>query len=110
MYLLSGVHLFNPPKIDEADDTFLAHVLIRQFGFCGPCPETYAEIAGSFMPEVNALQQAVTNTGGEKGYRNTLARYINEKDMQFLTSLMKIDPRDRPSAKQLLHNPWFSGM
>ena len=110
MYLLSGVHFFNPSIVDEADDTFLAHVVIRQFGFCGPCPETYAEIAESVMPQVEAFEQAVRNTGGEKGYRNTLARYINEKDLKFLLNLMKLDPRDRPSAKELLQNSWFYGV
>jgi hypothetical protein len=36
MYLLSGVHFFNPSDINEADDTFLSRVLINQFGFFGP--------------------------------------------------------------------------
>ena len=107
MYLLSRVHFFDPPKIEESDETYLAHVIIRQFGFFGPCPEKYAEVASSVMPQVGAIQHAINNSGGHKVYRNSIARRINEKDLEFLSSFMKIDPRDRPLAIELLQNSWY---
>ena len=107
MYLLSTVHFFSPHKIDESNETYLAHVIKRQFGFFGPCPDKYAEIASSIMPQVGAIQEAISKVGGEKVYRNALTRCINGKDVEFLLSFMKIDPRDRPSAKEILQNSWF---
>jgi hypothetical protein len=93
--------------MNETNDEFLPRVLISQLGFFGPYPARYKEIAAPVMPEVDALQQTVAKAGGPERYRNTLTHYINEKDLGFLFSFMKIDPRDRPSARELLQHLWF---
>ena len=105
--MLSGIHFFNPPNTDEADDTYLSQVLISQFGFFGPAPQKYKEIATPMMAEIDALGQAVVTSGGVHRYQSTLAHYLSAADIQFLLSFMKIDLRDRPSAKDLLESQWF---
>lgn len=40
-------------------------------------------------------------------------RYLSEReicraDKQFVLKIMKLDPRDRPTANQLLQDEWFS--
>lgn len=34
-------------------------------------------------------------------------REITNEDKAFILKLMKLDPRDRPTAKELLHDEWF---
>jgi hypothetical protein len=110
MYLLSGAHFFNPPNLDESDETFLPRVLINQIGFFGLYPERLMEIAGSMMTEGDALKQAVAASGGERRFQRTLAQYFRDDDLEFLFAFMKIDPGDRPSAKKLLQSQWVNNL
>ena len=32
---------------------------------------------------------------------------VSDADKTFLLRIMKLDPRDRPTAKELLHDKWF---
>ena len=32
---------------------------------------------------------------------------LSQKDKDFLLGIMKLDPRDRPTAKELLQDEWF---
>lgn len=72
MYLLSGAHLFSPPNVDEADDTYLAKVLISQYGYFGPLPENYAEIANPYtMAQLQTVRQVIEDNGGRSPYLTT---------------------------------------
>ncbi len=111
MYLLSGAHFFNPPDVDEADDTYLARVLISQCGYFGPFPEKFAEIANPYvMAQLQTVAQVVEGIGGRTPYLRNLATEFNEEDLSFLRDVMKPDPRDRLSVKKLLQHPWFKGV
>jgi len=35
-------------------------------------------------------------------------REVPREDKEFICRIMKIDPRDRPTAKELLQNAWFN--
>ncbi|KMU88548.1 hypothetical protein CIHG_06348 [Coccidioides immitis H538.4] len=37
-------------------------------------------------------------------------REISEDDKEFVLKIMKLDPRDRPTAKELLEDEWFNGI
>ena len=34
-------------------------------------------------------------------------REVSKEDKKFILRIMKLDPRDRPSAQQLLDDEWF---
>jgi serine/threonine protein kinase len=38
------------------------------------------------------------------------AREISTEDKEFVLKIMELDPRDRPTAKQLLEDEWFRGI
>lgn len=110
MELLTGVHFLAPPGVPEDHEQFIPRVIIRQFGFFGPYPEKYADIVAPIITEVNELKRAVGGPVAEQLYRNTLAQRMKKEDLDFLLSFMKIDPRDRPSAEELLQDPWVKSV
>ena len=65
------------------------------------------EIAGSVLDEVNSLNKAVGDPRLFQKYRRTLAASIHAEDLNFLLCCMKVDPRDRPSARELLQHEWL---
>jgi hypothetical protein len=40
-------------------------------------------------------------------FQRTTEKEVGIKDKEFLGEIMKLDWRDRPTAKQLLDNKWF---
>jgi serine/threonine protein kinase len=45
-----------------------------------------------------------------KPFHLTTTREICEEDKEFVLKLMRLDPRDRPSAKSLLEDEWFKNI
>jgi hypothetical protein len=42
-------------------------------------------------------------------FANTTEKEVCQRDKEFLGRIMKLDWRDRPTASQLLKDPWFEG-
>ncbi|KAK4232764.1 kinase-like domain-containing protein [Achaetomium macrosporum] len=86
--LIYGGHfnIFDPPgvqfKFDDPEYEF--EVLKRQVQFFGPFPAKHVEIADNDTVEV-----------------------ICQKDKEFIGWFMKLDPRDRPSADEILAHEWW---
>ena len=105
--------MFNPdPKDAKFDDEmYLIHVFIRQLAHFGPLPESYADLVSMDDVETwrilaNANQWIIHN---QKARPFTLIQddCLSEEDRAFLLKIMKLDSRDRPTAKQLLQDEWF---
>lgn len=43
----------------------------------------------------------------KRPFHLTAAREICEDDKEFMRKVMKLDPRDRPTAQELLEDKWF---
>ncbi|KAK2733372.1 hypothetical protein FQN55_003385 [Onygenales sp. PD_40] len=108
--LLTGIYYFAPPRVPLDDKDFRTKVVVRQLGFFGPFPEKYSEIAGPVLQNVHALNEAISTPGFRQKYQRLLETTLNVEDLEFLQCFMQIDPRDRPSAAQLLLHPWFNGV
>ncbi|KAK2763495.1 hypothetical protein FQN53_007327 [Emmonsiellopsis sp. PD_33] len=108
--LLTGIYYFAPPRVPLDDEDFGTKVVVRQLGFFGPFPEKYSEIAGPVLQDVHALNEAISTPGFRQKYQRLLETTLNVEDLEFLQCFMQIDPRDRPSAAQLLLHPWFNGV
>ncbi len=104
------LHFLAPPNVSEDDELFDTKVILRQLGFFGPFPEKIAEIAAPVMQEINGLNGAVGNHRLVQKYRSALTASFDPENVNFLFSFMKVDPRDRPSARELLQHEWFSGV
>lgn len=90
------------------------HVIVKEVSHFGPIPKSYLEL----IPEEDAdrwhiLGSAVLKMreiGGAKPFYITSDACLTEEDREFLLKVMKLDPRDRPTACQLLKDKWFDGV
>lgn len=73
----------------------------------GPFPESYEQIASQEILAV--LVWVMQNSPPEtlKPFHLTTSREICEEDKAFVLKAMRLDPRDRPTAKMLLEDTWF---
>ena len=106
--MLEGWHLFQPNGINADDEKFNVHVVIRQNMFFGPFPESYLSIADAEAIEI--LTMIVGSAQQMMPLSTVLSDVMDPNDRDFLCGIMKLDPRDRPLAKEILQNPWFNGI
>lgn len=82
-------------------------MLKRQFRYFGPFPAKYEEIAS---PETVAailyLMQEIPQSQTTP-FQMTTEKEVCQKDKVFIGKIMKMDWRDRPTAKELLEDEWF---
>ncbi|KAK0625419.1 hypothetical protein B0T17DRAFT_640230 [Bombardia bombarda] len=103
-----GFHLFNPANegIKSDHDEYELVVLHRMYRYFGPFPPTWQEIADD-----NAMTASdYTESFGPptKPFHLITRREIPLADKDFILKIMKLDPRDRPTAEQSLADPWFT--
>ncbi|MCJ1248692.1 hypothetical protein MMC30_005911 [Trapelia coarctata] len=111
MYLLFGAHMFDPPGVEKDDLTYPLEVLIRQCAFFGPFPDKFAEVVNSdTMASVQYIEQTIVARGGRAPYKRSLDTNFSKKALSFINKCMKLDPRDRVSAQELLNDGWLSGV
>ncbi|RAL13842.1 kinase-like protein [Aspergillus homomorphus CBS 101889] len=93
----TGFHIFKPDVSVEHDE-YNPRIQMKHHRCFGPFPESYEEIAD---PQRLA--------GTLRPFRQTTAREICREDREFVLKVMRLDPRDRPSARELLADGWFRG-
>jgi hypothetical protein len=83
-------------------------VLKRQFRYFGPFPAKYEEISS---PETVAailyLMQEIPKSQTTPFHRTT-EKEVCKKDNEFISKILMMDWRDRPTAKELLDDVWFT--
>jgi casein kinase II subunit alpha len=83
-------------------------ILINQANFFGPFPAKFAEIADEERIKiVNGVHEHVRDSEIRKPFRLAADKELTVEDMTFLCKIMKLDPRDRPTARELLEDEWF---
>lgn len=103
----TGFHIFKPdvpPDHDEYD----IKILMKHHRCFGPFPESYEEIAD--QQRLGVLVWIMQNSPPEtlQPFHLTTTQEICEQDKEFVLRAMKLDPRERPSAQQLLKASWFN--
>ncbi|KAK4108298.1 kinase-like protein [Canariomyces notabilis] len=101
-------HLFNPAidGLRPEDDEYELTVLKRMYKFFGPFPRSYEDFHDK---ETMIFVNYLNNEGPpEKPFRLVTKREIPPADNVFIRNIMKLDPRDRPTAEQLLQDEWFT--
>jgi hypothetical protein len=101
-----GFHIFKP-DVPVDDDDYDIKILKKHHQCFGPFPESYEQIAD--QERLAVLVWIMQNTPSEsmKPFRLTTSREICEEDKSFVLKVMKLDPRDRPTASELLKDRWF---
>jgi serine/threonine protein kinase len=102
-----GFHIFKP-KVPIDHEDYGVEVLLKQYRCFGPFPLSYKEIADD--ERLAVLTWIMENSPKEtlRPFHMTTEREICREDRDFICKIMKLDPRDRPSAQELLEDPWFA--
>lgn len=101
-----GFHIFKP-DVSVDNDEYDIKILIKHYRCFGPFPESFEQIAD--QERLAVLVWIMRNTPPEsmRPFCLTTAREICEEDKEFVLKIMKLDPRDRPTAQELLGDKWF---
>jgi hypothetical protein len=108
--LIYGGHfyLFKPKGLNRDDEEYILEVFQKQFRYFGPYPAKISEIA---PPEtVQTILLVMENNPKEKltPFSRTTEKEVSKRDNVFISKMMKLDWRDRPSAKELLEDEWWN--
>lgn len=99
-------HIFKPPIINATDSTYTLEVIRRHAKFFGPFPLSYISLVDSGRLDVLKL---INNSIEDRTpFKMASSQEIAKEDRGFICKLMRLDPRDRPSAKVLLQDAWFT--
>jgi serine/threonine protein kinase len=95
------------PKVPRGDDEYELEILTKYHIYFGPFPPSYADLAD--QETLGVLSLIMNDVPPEKLKPFSLAsqREISKEDKEFILKIMKLDPRDRPTAKELLADEWF---
>lgn len=95
------------PDVPFDHQEYELRILMRQHQFFGPFPASYNEIADNDTLTILNYVMDVVPPGKMKPFGRITEREVSKEDKAFLLKMMKLDPRDRPTAKQLIEDEWF---
>lgn len=103
-------HVLRPPKgitVDHGDYDF--NIMVQQFKFFGPLPDKFHELLQGNENNIMMADWLVVNVPSERWslFSRVCEAELPSRDRDFICRIMKMDPRDRPTAKGLLNDPWF---
>jgi hypothetical protein len=89
-------------------DYYELEILANYHIYFGPYPPSYADLAD--RETLGVLSLVTNDVPPEKLKPFSLAsqREISREDKEFFLKIMKLDPRDRPTAKELLQDLWLN--
>jgi hypothetical protein len=90
------------------DEGYVLGVVEKQFKYFGPFPAKVAEITD---PEtVLAIVWIMERIPGEQlaPFSRITQREVSQRDNIFIANMMRLDWRDRPTAKELLEDEWWN--
>lgn len=102
-----GFHIFRPDVSIDHDDYDLK-ILMKHHQCFGPFPVSYEEIADQERLAVLVWVMEGCTKETLKPFRQTTEKEISRQDREFICKIMRLDPRDRPTAAQLLQDKWFA--
>jgi casein kinase II subunit alpha len=104
-------HIFKPPPDAETspdDEEFWMHVLVQQVRYFGPWPPSYTDFISEEEEQfLSGTMQYVHEKGWRKPFELLQDKEVTLADKMFISKMMQMDPRDRPTAKVLLEDEWF---
>ncbi|KAI9840788.1 MAG: hypothetical protein M1837_001318 [Sclerophora amabilis] len=101
-------HIFKPTDVAFESDEYPLQVLIKQVSIFGPVPLSYGEIADEErLGILTSVVNLVNEHNLQKPFYMSVDQELSTEDRMFICKIMKLDPRDRPTAKELLQDEWF---
>ncbi|GLB05240.1 hypothetical protein AtubIFM57258_011278 [Aspergillus tubingensis] len=100
-------HIFEL-DVPEGDELYDVKVLVLHHQWFGPFPISYKEIYDQETQETIVRIMSGIPPEKLKPFRFLREREICDADKAFVLRIMKLDPRDRLTAKDLLQDEWFT--
>ncbi|RMZ84648.1 hypothetical protein DV737_g1232, partial [Chaetothyriales sp. CBS 132003] len=101
-------HIFEPADVEEGDEMYDTQIVINQHQWFGPFPISCKEIADKDTQEAIVGIMSMVPPEKLKPFQYVGEREISGADKVFVLKIMKLDPRDRPSAAEPLRDDWFT--
>ncbi|KAF1951620.1 kinase-like protein [Byssothecium circinans] len=102
-------HIFIPKGYSVDDPEYPTQVLVKQTSIFGPFPQSYLDIADEERVGILAvIDNYVSDNGLRKPFSMAVDPELTVEDRDFICKIMRMDPRDRPTAKELLEDEWFN--
>jgi hypothetical protein len=101
------MNLFQPQSLKRDEQRYLLEVLEKQFCYFGPFPERFLELADEETRQVYMFLMQTITTDDLPLFARVTERHLAAKDIEFIMKIMKLDWRDRPTAKELLEDEWW---
>ncbi|RHZ69251.1 hypothetical protein CDV55_103615 [Aspergillus turcosus] len=105
--LYGGNFFLFKPEVPADHEDYELKILQRQCEFFGPFPLTYPEICPQETLNVLAYIMRSIPPEKKKPFGRISEKEVSKDDKEFILKIMKLDPRDRPSAMELLQDKWF---
>lgn len=107
--LIYGGHfnLFHPKGLKRDDEEYIGGVIEQQFRYFGSFPASIAEIADPETVETIMMMMRIIPSTEMTPFSRNIEREVCKKDNIFISKMMKLDWRDRPTAKELLEDEWW---
>ncbi|KAK9242870.1 hypothetical protein V1506DRAFT_509015 [Lipomyces tetrasporus] len=86
---------------------------MKQDSYFGPFPLSYSTLLADDDPKWDILgevTQYIKMNQLWKPFSMAEDDCLTVDDREFIRRIMKLDPRDRPTASELLRDPWFEGL
>ncbi|KAL8708126.1 MAG: hypothetical protein Q9220_006980 [cf. Caloplaca sp. 1 TL-2023] len=101
-------HIFSPPNASFDDEHYPFWVFVEQIRRFGPFNESFEEIADPARLEIcsGAIDYINENRKWRPWSRST-DENLTRPERDFIAKMMKLDPRDRPTARELLKDAYF---
>ncbi len=101
-------HIFIPAKISFDDEHYGFWVLVEQIRRFGPVNANYVELLDDERLTIcNAAIAYIKENRKWLPFSICEDDELAPSDRDFIAKMMKFDPRDRPTAKELLQDAWF---
>ncbi|KAL6705599.1 hypothetical protein ACN47E_006546 [Coniothyrium glycines] len=99
-------NLFHPEVPPDHEEYFL-RVVIKIYRFFGPFPASITEVAGE--QTLRGILWLIEQIPPEKmtPFSCITEREVCKKDREFILRIMKLDYRDRPTAREILADEWW---
>lgn len=82
-------------------------ILKRQFKFFGPFPPGYRELIDGNKDLDMVIQYLFEKVPERNLFSRVAESEVLRRDKEFICKIMKLDPRERPTVKEPLHDDWF---
>jgi len=103
-----NIFLPKDKSITREQEEYLLEVIKQQYRFFGPFPASFEQIAS---PEtIGSILRLMEMIPMDKltPFAWVSEKEVCKKDKDFILKIMKMDWRDRPSAKELLEDEWWT--